>query len=102
MHRAMKSFEEKGAQVVGLSADPRAALRSWAQSLGGIAHPLLSDFWPHGETLKAYGVLNEEAGTARRSVFIIDKEGVIRHKELHQGTLPDPEKVLEELTKLQG
>ena len=50
----------------------------------------------------AYDVFNEEAGTARRSLMIIDKEGMIRHTELHQGTLPDPKAVLEELTKLQG
>ncbi len=87
---------------MGLSADPRAALRSWAGSLGGIAHPLLSDFWPHGETLRAYDAFNEEAGTARRSLFIIDKEGIVRHQERHQGTLPDPQAVLAELEKLQG
>ena len=98
----MKSFEEKETQLIGLGTNARAAMKAWAQSLGGIAHPLLSDFWPHGQTANAYGVLNEEAGTARRSLFIIDKEGVVRHKELHQGTLPQPDAVLEELTKLQG
>ena len=77
-------------------------MRAWAQSLGGMAHPLLSDFWPHGKTIDSYGMLNEEAGTARRSVFIIDKEGIVRHKEVHQGTLPDPQAVLAELVKLQA
>ena len=98
----MKQFEEKGAQLIGLSADPRAGLRSWSNSLGGLSHPLLSDFWPHGATLKAYDILNEDAGTSRRSLMIIDKEGIIRHTELHQGTLPDPTAVLAELDKLQA
>ena len=62
----------------------------------------MSDFWPHGATLKAYDVFNDDAGTARRSLFIIDKEGIIRHTELHQGTLPQPDAVLAELTKFQG
>ncbi len=87
--------------MLGLSADPRAALRTWANSLGNTPHPLLSDFWPHGETLKAFDVFNDQSGTARRSLFIIDKEGIVRHKELHQGTLPDANAVLEELAKLQ-
>jgi len=87
--------------VLGLSADTRNALRTWANSLGSTPHPLLSDFWPHGETLKAYGVFNEDNGQARRSLFIIDPEGIVRHKEQHQGTLPDPKAVMEELTKLQ-
>ena len=98
----MKKFEELGAQLIGLSADPRASLRNWSNSLGNLGHPLLSDFWPHGGTLKAYDVFNEDSGTARRSLMIIDKEGVIRHTELHQGTLPQPDAVLAELTKLQG
>ena len=98
----MKQFEEKGVQLIGLSADPRAALRTWSNSLGGVTHPLLTDFWPHGKTLQAYDVFNEESGTARRALMIIDKEGIIRHTELHQGTLPDVKAVLEELTKLQG
>ena len=78
------------------------SLRTWASSLGGVSYPLLSDFWPHGATLQAYGVFNEEAGSARRSLFIIDKEGIVRHKEMHQGTLPDPAAVLQELDKLRG
>jgi len=98
----MKQFEEKGAQVMGLSADPRNGLRTWANSLGGVTHPLLSDFWPHGETLRKLDVFNEENGQARRSLFIIDKEGIIRHTELHQGTLPDPATVLQELEKIES
>ena len=98
----MKQFEEKGAQLIGLSSDPRAGLRSWSNSLGGLSYPLLSDFWPHGVTLQAYGIFNEEAGTSKRSLMIIDPEGIIRHAELHQGTLPDPQEVLAGLVKLQG
>ena len=89
-------------QLIGLSADPRAGLRSWSNSLGGLSHPLVSDFWPHGATLRLYDILNEDTGMPRRSLMIIDTEGIIQHAELHQGTLPDPEAVLSELDKLQG
>lgn len=98
----MKQFEEKNAQLIGLSADTRPGLRTWSNSLGGLSHPLLSDFWPHGAVLESFGVLNPDTGTARRSLFIIDKEGIVRHKEMHQGTLPDPQAVLAELDKLQS
>ena len=98
----MKKFDEKGAQVVGLSADTRNALRSWASGMGGIGHPLLTDFWPHGQTLQAYGVFNPDNGQARRSITIIDPEGVVRHTELFTGSLPDPDVVLAELEKLQA
>ncbi len=98
----MKSFEEKNAQLIGLSVDSRHALRVWSNSLGGVRHPLLSDFWPHGAVLDSYGILNSQVGMPQRSVMIIDLEGVVRHTEVHQGTLPDPEAVLGVLEGLQG
>lgn len=94
-------FEEHEAQVLGLSADPKASLKTWASSLGNVTHPLLSDFWPHGKTIQAYGEFNEKGGTAKRSLFIIDPQGIVRHKEEHQGTLPDPQGTLDRLIALQ-
>ena len=43
--------------------------------------PLLSDY-PDLKTLAAYGVLDPERRLARRSYFIVDKEGVIRYKNV--------------------
>ena len=43
----------------------------------------MSDFHPKGEVAKAYGVYNEERGTANRSVFVIDKEGIVRFKRVY-------------------
>ena len=40
--------------------------------------PLLSDFWPHGEVSRAFGVFDEEKGCSTRSTFIVDKDGVLR------------------------
>ena len=66
-------------------------------------HPILSDFHPKGEVLRAYDVYNEESGTARRSVFIIDKEGIVRWSQLYQaGSLPNPDDVLVELEKVRA
>ena len=78
------------------------ALKTWASAMGGIRHPLLADFWPHGGVAQTFGIFNEDSGVAKRSLFIIDPDGVIRHSELHQGTLPDANAVLAELAKLQG
>ena len=70
-------------------------------SMGGIPYPVLGDFHPQGKVAQAYGVFNEERGTALRSMFIIDKEGIIRFVKLYeQGTLPSPEEALAELRKL--
>ncbi len=69
-------------QVLGLSVDSEPCLRAWAQSLGGISYPLLSDFYPHGETAQKYGVLRPE-GFTERAIFVIDKQGVIRYVDVH-------------------
>ena len=51
--------------------------------MGNIPYPLLSDFWPHGQVAQLYGIFDEKKGTARRSVLIIDKEGIIRFKRTY-------------------
>ncbi len=101
-NRALNAFEEKNTQLLGLSIDTRPALSNWANSLGGIRHPLLSDFWPHGKVLDSLGILNHESGNARRALLIIDPEGIVRHVELHQGTLPNPDDTLATLNTLQS
>ncbi len=89
--------------MLGLSVDSSSSLKAFATGMGGVAYPLLADFYPHGAVLQSYGLLNEERGTARRSVVIIDKEGIVRWLQVYQpGTLPAPDEVLAELDQLVG
>jgi peroxiredoxin (alkyl hydroperoxide reductase subunit C) len=44
----------------------------------------VSDFWPHGEVAKRYGVFNDVAGMANRGTFLIDKSGKVVFAELNQ------------------
>ena len=75
-------------------------MRAWAESLGGISYPLLSDFWPHGAVAKKYGVLRKE-GHTERAIFIIDKDGIIRYIDIHDiDEQPNNEVLLEELRKI--
>jgi peroxiredoxin len=67
-------FETDHSTLIALSCDPMYAQRAVADR-DGIFFPLLSDFWPHGVTTKAYGVFDEIAGAPKRSSFIVDKEG---------------------------
>jgi len=70
------------AQVLGLSVDSTPCLKAWADSLGGITYPLLSDFFPHGQVAQTYGVLRPE-GKSERAIFVIDKKGIIRYVDVH-------------------
>ena len=45
---------------------------------------MLSDFWPHGEVAKAYGVFNRDRGMAVRGTFLVDKGGITRFVEVNQ------------------
>ncbi|WP_328529662.1 peroxiredoxin [Nocardioides sp. NBC_00368] len=64
-------------EVLAISCDPVYAIRQFADT-DRLNFPVLSDFWPHGEVAKAYGVFNERTGAPLRSSYIIDKSGVVR------------------------
>lgn len=99
----MKQFEEKGAQLLGLSCDPVPALKVWAQSMGGVGYPLLSDFHPHGKVSQSLGIFNADAGFPLRSVTLIDPKGVVRASHTYPGgVLPQADEVLREMVSLQG
>jgi mycoredoxin-dependent peroxiredoxin len=74
---SLSTFESEAVQVLALSCDPMFALRAYAEQ-DGLTFPLLSDFWPHGETARAYGVFNSDRGCSDRSTFIVDKAGILR------------------------
>jgi len=88
-------------QVLGISVDSTDCLYAWAESLGGITFPLLSDFFPHGRVAQLYGVLRPE-GYSERAIFVIDKVGVIRYVDVHEiDDQPDNEVLFAELYKLE-
>lgn len=39
---------------------------------------LISDFWPHGEIGKRYGVFDSALGMNSRTTLIIDAQGIVR------------------------
>jgi len=65
-----------------VSVDHVFALKAWANQ-EGYQFPLLSDFWPHGEVAKAYGVFNADRGMAVRGTFLVDKGGIVRFAEVN-------------------
>lgn len=89
--------------MLGLSCDTVPSLKVWAQSLGGVGYPLLSDYHPHGKASESLGIYNAEGGFPLRSVTIIDPQGIVRGCKLYPaGVLPVPDEVLRELVGLQG
>ena len=84
-------------EVLAISTDPTYSLRVFADT-DGLNFPLLSDFWPHGSVASAYGVFDTDLGVARRSSFVVDKEGVVRWMVHNQ--LPDSRDLGDHLAQL--
>ena len=89
----ISDFEERDTQVLGISTDPKPTQIAFAASLGSVPYPILADFHPKGEVSKLYGIYNEDRGTSMRAVFIIDKEGVVRFKQIYSQGLPAPKEI---------
>lgn len=80
----LKEFEKRGACVIGCSVDSCFSHAAWLNTpkeqggIQGIAYPLVSDL---NKTIsKSFGVLKEEEGIAYRGLFLIDREGIVRHQ----------------------
>jgi peroxiredoxin len=73
------SVSAEDTELLTVSVDAMWAHRAWAEQ-EHFEFGLLSDFWPHGEVAREYGVFDEERGIATRGTFVIDKDGVVRWK----------------------
>jgi peroxiredoxin len=87
LQRDLKSIEEAGIQLVGISYDEPAALKRFADQMK-ISFPLLSD--RGSKMIDAYHIRNEAAkgraaGVPNPGTFILDREGVIRAKLFLEG-----------------
>ena len=79
----LAEYQNDNVQILGISVDSSFTLKAWSKQ-EGYEFPLLSDFWPHGEVAKAYGVFNETAGMSNRGTFLIDKNGKVQFAEMNQ------------------
>ena len=79
----LSAFQNESVQLLAISCDPVFSQRAFADH-EGYKFPLLSDFWPHGEVSKTYGVFDEERGRATRGTFVIDKAGIVRWQVINR------------------
>jgi peroxiredoxin len=68
------------AEVIGISGNLTFSQQAFADYLK-LNFPLVSDY-PDLKTIDAYGVLDRERRVAQRSYFIVDKQGIIRYKNV--------------------
>ena len=82
-----EDFEGIGAEFIGISTDSVYSHRAWLQTprdkggVKGLKYPLASDATK--QVARDYGVLIEDKGIALRGLFVIDPEGILRYKVIH-------------------
>jgi peroxiredoxin len=80
---------------VGISVDPVASKKAWADDLGIKDLALLSDFWPHGRTASDYGIFRKHGGISERANIIVDEnKNIIFFKVYDIKQLPDMEEII--------
>ena len=82
-NKAVSQFHENKCQIIGVSIDSHFSHFAWKNTpvndggIGNIQFPLVSDL--DKSISKQYEVLLE-SGIALRGLFLIDREGIVRHK----------------------
>ena len=80
--KALAEFKEKNAEVIGVSVDSHFTHLAWKNTpvekggIGNVQYPLVAVITK--EISRSYGVLFNES-VALRGLFLIDKDGVVRH-----------------------
>src|SRR5438477_5069162 len=89
---SLARLNDTDAQVYGISVDTFFALKAFHDQQH-LSFPLLSDF--NKQVIRDYGVFNEDMiglkGIAKRSVFVIDKDGVVRYREVLDDARNEPQ-----------
>ena len=79
-----EEFKKRGAKLIGCSVDSSFSHLAWLQTpkakggIEGVKYPIVADLTK--TIAREYDVLKEDEGIAYRGLFLIDKEGVVRHQ----------------------
>ncbi len=100
-----KEFAALNAQVMDISVDSIPSHIAWRrEELGPVEVPLCSDFYPHAEVTRRFGILREGppvAGISERAAFVVDKAGkIVFAKVFPIDQLPEIEELLRVLRAL--
>ena len=83
----LEEFRKRNTEVIGASVDSQFTHRAWAQvdrsegGIKGVNYPLLADI--SKKIARDYGVLMEDAGIALRGLFMINKDGELKHATIN-------------------
>ena len=91
-----KVFDSFNTIVVGISVDSIPCKKAWTKSIGIESTSLLSDFWPHGEVAKLFGIFREKNGTSERANILVDQDQKILFFKVYEiSQLPDIKEIID-------
>lgn len=91
-------LEKLNTVAFGISVDSVPCKKEWADYLELENTDILSDFWPHGDMAKRYGLFIEKAGISGRANILIDEDGKIEWIRVYEiPEIPDIEEVIRHL-----
>lgn len=94
-------FEKLNVYPLGISVDSVPCKKAWADSLNLNNLKILSDFWPHGDVAKLYGIFREKEGFSERANIIIDENGKIIFIKIYPiGELPNLDEIFDFLNNI--
>jgi peroxiredoxin len=89
------TFDDMNAVALGIGVDSVPSNKAWSEAMHIKNTRLLSDFWPHGEIAKAYGIFREKDGFSERASIVLDEDQkVIFAKVYPIAQLPEIEEIL--------
>ena len=99
-NETLKFFHKHNAELFGISVDGKWCHLSFSQDRK-LHFPLLADFEPKGAVAKMYDVYDNNEGEAKRALYIIDEEGMIRWNYLSpMGINPGADGILDALEEM--
>lgn len=88
-------FDELNTVALGIGVDSVPSNKAWAQAMDITNTRLLSDFWPHGEIARSYGIFRDADGFSERANIIVDEEQKVVFARVYPvSQLPDFEEML--------
>ena len=101
---AREKFAALNAQVLDISTDSTVSHVAWQKKeLGPVNIPMCSDFFPHADVTKKFGILREGPpvpGICERAVFIVDTNGRVGFAKVYPlDHVPNVDELLNEVRK---
>ncbi|MFW0791788.1 peroxiredoxin [Gordonia sp. CPCC 205333] len=95
----LPEFDTQSHVTVAVSVGPPPTHKVWSVAQAFL-FPILSDFWPHGEIARQYGVFDEHRGYSLRGTFVVDSDGTVLYAHASEPGAPRDDSVWDDALRV--